>query len=596
MTQNNLLDKRKSTPIRRTYVDYLAQLHKDPEFRNNPSIRATRLATLRETMRDGGEIPPFLVRQLADRITSIFGPDVMVRFRSSSNAEDGLEFNGAGLYDSTSVCALDSLDDDKKGPSHCDPSQPKERTIERALRKVWASLWNFRAWEERDYYGIDHEAVGMAILVTPAFPNERANGVAFTGDPTASDPTNDASANYLINVQVGDVSVVLPESGVLPERDQLTVVGGEVVQIQRLRSSSIVPTGGGVLADSELEELGRILALVDSKFPIETGIHQRDDILLDLEFKIRRPDNQLIFKQIRPFLKQEPQLPGSTNGLRVHVPHPLQLCGMWREGSTLQQELAEKVTLELLSGNLEIAFDTPKRTHDLFGPLHFGPTLAASQATVPGEVTIEQQGDSSTGQISLLRTYQLEGRQIEIELTFFNVQSGEFDLRRLDEVSLTQQFRVTGLLRDRSNQQILSRFHLAPCGYLQLPLIQFDIQLESEQNQVGRLLLQQRRERNDGVTGQAALVHAEVALPKGNATIDSYKNLVYSADRHHWNERFLIVLDQPLGVIYAVKVNQHFTGVGEPTYVVQALNKEFNPVQMFDVLSVVRSPVDEAFR
>lgn len=103
----------------------------------------------------------------------------------------------------------------------------------------------------------------------------------------------------------------------------------------------------------------------------------------------------------------------------------------------------------------------------------------------------------------------------------------------------------------------------------------------------------QRREHNDGVTGQAALVHAEVILPQGNATIDSYENLIYSADRHHWNERFLIVLEQPLSGIYAVKVNQHFIDVGESTYTIQALNTELSPVQTFDVLSVVRSPVNE---
>jgi hypothetical protein len=74
------------------------------------------------------------------RIEEVFGrAGGMVRFRSSSTMEDLLEFNGAGLYDSTSACAAADLDLDGRGPSHCDPSQPDERGIERALKRVWAS-------------------------------------------------------------------------------------------------------------------------------------------------------------------------------------------------------------------------------------------------------------------------------------------------------------------------------------------------------------------------------------------------------------------------------------------------------------------------
>ena len=54
------------------------------------------------------------------------------RFRSSTNAEDLENFNGAGLYDSKAA---------KK--NH------KTKTIDAAIKEVWASLWNFRAFNER---------------------------------------------------------------------------------------------------------------------------------------------------------------------------------------------------------------------------------------------------------------------------------------------------------------------------------------------------------------------------------------------------------------------------------------------------------------
>ena len=154
----------------------------------------------------------------------------MVRFRSSSNVEDALEFNGAGLYESTSVCAADTLDPEILESSYCDPTRENERTIERALKKVWASLWTHRAFEERAYFQIPQESAAMGILVNRAFLDETANGVAFTGNPQ-----NSRDRRYVITVQRGEESVVSPEPGVTAERDLLEVVDGQVLEIVRER-------------------------------------------------------------------------------------------------------------------------------------------------------------------------------------------------------------------------------------------------------------------------------------------------------------------------------------------------------------------------
>ena len=52
----------------------------------------------------------------------------------------------------------------------------------RALKVVWASLWNFRAYEERAFFGgAAGRSSTMGVLVSRAFTDELANGVAFTG-------------------------------------------------------------------------------------------------------------------------------------------------------------------------------------------------------------------------------------------------------------------------------------------------------------------------------------------------------------------------------------------------------------------------------
>ena len=61
------------------------------------------------------------------------------RYRSSTNNEDLPGFNGAGLYDSKSQ----------------KPSEDEE-DLAKSLKEVYASLWTFRAFIERDFHRVDH--------------------------------------------------------------------------------------------------------------------------------------------------------------------------------------------------------------------------------------------------------------------------------------------------------------------------------------------------------------------------------------------------------------------------------------------------------
>ena len=107
----------------------------------SPAADEFTLANLRKHMRDFGQVNEDLLKQLRDRAGEVIGtpPETRVRFRSSSNAEDAVEFNGAGLYDSTSGCVADALDAGTSGPSICDETKGGERALSRALRRVWSS-------------------------------------------------------------------------------------------------------------------------------------------------------------------------------------------------------------------------------------------------------------------------------------------------------------------------------------------------------------------------------------------------------------------------------------------------------------------------
>lgn len=117
-----------------------------------------------------------------------------VRLRSSTNCEDLPEFNGAGLYVSKGFW------------------EGSERAIiQKKILEVYASLWLTRAFEERDFFGIDHRKAAMGILINEAFPNEYANGVALTLPNQAGTPS------IHINTQYGELSITNPEGAEVPE-------------------------------------------------------------------------------------------------------------------------------------------------------------------------------------------------------------------------------------------------------------------------------------------------------------------------------------------------------------------------------------------
>ncbi len=253
----------------------------DSQFRGDPATRDARLAKLRDDMKAAplsGAFETLVLNKLAADY-----PGIRMRFRSSTNAEDLEGFTGAGLYTS------------KSGQ----PGDPLAPVVD-AIRQVWASVWFFRAYEEREFRGIDHAAVGMALLVHNSFPDEEANGVALTAnifDRQCIEP------GFYVNVQVGESSVVKPPAGVTTDQFvyHFEYPGQPTVFFSH---SSLRPAGEPVLTRAQTFALGKGLDAVHRYFFEVYGGSSCDDFYaMDVEFKFDGEPGEepaLFIKQARP--------------------------------------------------------------------------------------------------------------------------------------------------------------------------------------------------------------------------------------------------------------------------------------------------------
>jgi len=255
----------------------------DPDFLSDAAVRREMLEALQDEIKNA-PIDEDFYALLSAKLEADY-PDIRMRFRSSTNAEDLNGFNGAGLYDSESATLGDSSD-----------------PVDQAVKNVWSSLWSYRAYEEREYYSIPHIDIGMAVLCHHSFPDEEANGVAITAniyDTTGMEPA------FYVNVQLGEESVVQPEAGVTSDifLYYYDMPGQPVVY---LANSSLIEDGETVLSSAQTYELGQALSAIHSYF---YEVYGGDGFYgMDVEFKFDDdwdddPDDepQLWVKQARPY-------------------------------------------------------------------------------------------------------------------------------------------------------------------------------------------------------------------------------------------------------------------------------------------------------
>ena len=251
--------------LRTTGIDVTASsLRAQPGFGRERASRAAVLQTLRDRI-EAAPVAPALLDQLATRAGALGASRVILR--SSTNAEDLPGWSGAGLYDSITADAHDRY------------------ALADALKRVWASTYSLRAFDERELYNIEHDQVAMAVLVQMFLDDAVAFGVAITENPYSSH-----RAGSFVNVQRRDGSVTattadLPEQWLLYAQSRPEII-----------SRSTRTGGQPILTELETVRLSDLLTRVHDAFvPLWQDRATAADVELALDAR-----RQFVILQVRP--------------------------------------------------------------------------------------------------------------------------------------------------------------------------------------------------------------------------------------------------------------------------------------------------------
>lgn len=260
----------------------IARMRQQPGFTTDAGVRRRALAALREEIAhwplDTAQTQAWQQRWQSQ----LAGQGVFVR--SSSSSEDLPGFSGAGLY--TTV-----------------PNVRSAAGLVMAVRQVWASVYNFEAWEARVAAGIAESEVAMAVLVQTAVDSS-ASGVMITRDPF---DTTRRHATYIAAKRGIGIRVVegqrVAEQIIYSSRSKAIQVlnrSDDDVALQLNPAGGVreVPTAAGraVLTDALVKRLAKVGQAVQQRFG---GRSQ------DIEWALQ--GEQILVLQARPFVNAPPR-------------------------------------------------------------------------------------------------------------------------------------------------------------------------------------------------------------------------------------------------------------------------------------------------
>jgi hypothetical protein len=281
----------------------------------SPADRDALIAAVQEAFYHA-QLPPGLVDNLRQKLTQSLPGVNKLKVRSSANAEDLPNFDGAGLYDSyaANLDATDNADGSCAVQESPDGVTTKRemspKTLACALKGVYASAWNRRAVEERTFARLDHATVGMGLAINPRYGSEVANSVVVTRVIGSQ-----GVIGYTMSSQQGENLVTNPTPGTLAE--SLVAAFVDELQTTYVVLHYAVPVAGQAALETLVvsqEDRGRVLEIsraVERAYcrakdgyyagACEDVIYDRDKPRsLDLEFKFL-DDGHLVCKQVREF-------------------------------------------------------------------------------------------------------------------------------------------------------------------------------------------------------------------------------------------------------------------------------------------------------
>jgi hypothetical protein len=260
-------------------------LRDDYDFVHNPSVRRKKLEELRKAIQKGN-----FDEKLKDEIvekwkTGLGGNPVYVR--SSSNAEDTGKFSGAGLYSSVE-------------------NVTEEEKIIEAVKTVWASIWNYQAYEARERNFVEHSETYMAVLIQVGVVMENG-GVMITKDPFDKENKN---AVYISATWGHNLSVTNPgeaKKRPIPEQILFTQSSNSVQVLTRSdQETMFVEDKNGGLKEIPFSAQRRVLSDAVARSLVKTanavkrifgGVEQ------DIEWGIM--NGRIYVVQARPYIEKK---------------------------------------------------------------------------------------------------------------------------------------------------------------------------------------------------------------------------------------------------------------------------------------------------
>lgn len=261
----------------------IEELMDENDFVHNPRFRRQKLDEFRNSIQKGKFDDALKAQIIRKWKTQLGGKPVFVR--SSSNAEDLPNFSGAGLYSSV-------------------PNVIEEEKLIEAVKKVWASLWKFEAYEARVRNYVDQTTVYMSALVQVGVDMDRG-GVMITKDPFDAE-SKDAvyisavcghNSNVVNNTGIPEQILFNPKSNsviLMTLSDQKNALKfDEKGDLKETPDKCASPTTKRILTDLQVRNLAKIAIKIRTVF----GSKKEQDIEWGM-FK-----GQIYIVQARPYFE-----------------------------------------------------------------------------------------------------------------------------------------------------------------------------------------------------------------------------------------------------------------------------------------------------
>lgn len=261
--------------------DALYAMLNDQKFVHDPAYRRAALTRFRESFQKG-TVNQALRAEVLRRAHLEF-PGKGLFARSSTNSEDLPNFNGAGLYTTM-------------------PNLKTDDQLIEGIKTVWASVWNFEAYEARERAGIDHSKIYMAVLIQEGI-NSESSGVMITADPFNRQPDAINRGSIYISAKRG-LGMRVVEGQRIAEQVVFRPIANSVQVLTRSEEDSLLTFDerGGI---KELPISGERMVLTDEAVrrlaaaaeKIKSVFHGKDQ---DIEWAFMK--GQIYIVQARPYI------------------------------------------------------------------------------------------------------------------------------------------------------------------------------------------------------------------------------------------------------------------------------------------------------